>query len=229
MLLTITTLRVMPEKHTAQNIYDKVHDICNEYGIDLDSVPIITDSASNMRSAFKKIIWLPCMCHRLHTAVECAWNNALEDPEFKLVYQKMLEVRAYIHRSANKSSKLPKKLPNDSPTRPWCGLSKLFEAFDSSYEILSELTQETKVTMPTDRPLIKQIGTFFQIFDQPFKSLQSTKKTTSYMVCTKVVTIAKKISELPQRLEVLKDLSLKCILFIKHVKSVQFRTNLRLE
>ena len=164
-----------------------------------------------MRSAFKNNTWLPCMCHRLHTAVDCAWTSALEDPEYKLLYQKMLGVRAYIHRSANKSSKLPKKLPNDSPARPWCGLSKLFESFDTSYDILSEMTRGTQVTMPTDRSLLKQIGCFFKIFDKPFNSLQSNKETTSYMVCTRAVTMAKKINELPERLQILKDLSLKCI------------------
>lgn len=200
----------MPDQHTAANILEKLKIICSDYGLDLKKLIIVTDSASNMKCAFKENVWIPCMCHRLHTAVDSAWTESLDDIELKLVYRKMLEIRAHLHKSANKSSQLPKKLPNDSPTRPWCGLYQLFDAFDSSYQVISELIAGTKIRMPTDRQLIKDIGKFFKIFDKPFKVLQSTKTTTSYLVCIEAVKMVKKINELPERLEVLKTSALKC-------------------
>lgn len=208
--------RLMPEKHTANNIYERVSQICEDYGLSIEKIPIISDSASNMKSAFKNNFWLPCMCHRLHTAITCAWNEVLEDPEIKLVYQKMLDVRAFVHKSSNKGSQLTKRLPNDTPTRPWCGLSQFFIAFDASYDDLTRITEDSKVTMPTDRPLIREILKFFTIFDKPFESLQSTKNTSIYMVIIQIAAIFRKLNKLPDRLNVIKTAITKCIFYLYH-------------
>jgi len=61
--------------HTAQNIHTAVSNILSEYGIPINEVPFTTDHGPNVVAALKCGIRVDCMCHRLHTVLECAWKN----------------------------------------------------------------------------------------------------------------------------------------------------------
>ena len=93
----------------------------------------------------------------------------------------MLSVRAYFKRSSDKEHLLPKKLPNDSPTRPWCGLSQFFTAFYKSYDEIKNLLPE-KIDMPSNKDLIKQIGDGLSQFTSVFKSLECASYPTLHLV-----------------------------------------------
>ena len=83
-----------------------------------------------MKAAFRNGEWYACICHRLHTIVKDSWTIFIEqDFEIGLMFQRMMDVRRSIHHSVGLESQLPKKLPKDSPTRYWTGLSELFQSF----------------------------------------------------------------------------------------------------
>ena len=198
-------LRFMPESHTGINISNIINNIGQEFGITSINIPYVTDSASNMKLAFKNSTWIPCMLHRLHTAISSAWELTLdEDPEIKILYTKMLKVRSFFHKSANKESLLPYKLPNDSPTRPWCGLSQFFCSFVKSYAEIKEISLESNFDVPTDFELIKLLSNFFEIFEKPFKIMQASTSTTIHLVTLCAVEMFNEIDKISDRLMSLK-------------------------
>ena len=203
----------MPESHTGLNIRAIIDNISEEFGISSQDIPFITDSASNMKLAFAHTEWYPCMLHRLHTSIDDAWNQTLEyQVEIKLLFTKMQSVRNFFHRSANKEIRLPKKLPGDSVTRPWTGLSRFFNAFCESYKSIEDISISHCFEIPTDLPLMTQISKVFQIFDAPFNEMQGSKYSTTHIVCLSVWRIFSKLNEIPQRLVGFKD----------HLKSGKF-------
>ncbi|MEN2496674.1 MAG: Zinc finger BED domain-containing protein 1 [Marteilia pararefringens] len=86
----------MPEIHTGLNISNIINNIGQEFGITSTNIPYVTDSASNMKLAFKNSKWFPCMLHRLHTSISKAWElTSDEDQEIQILYSRMLKVSSF--------------------------------------------------------------------------------------------------------------------------------------
>ena len=102
----------MPQSDTAIHIKEIINEMGEPFGIKADTIPFVTDSASNMKAAFADGTRFQRMIHRLHTAVRTAWNAILEaELEFKLLLSK---------NGKNQS---------DSPKKPWIGLSNFYLHF----------------------------------------------------------------------------------------------------
>lgn len=179
------------------------------YGTDLANFPFVTDSGANIKCALKYQEWYPCFDHRLHTAITKSWSEFIEnDLEAQVLYKKMLNVRAFFKRSSDKEKMLPKKLPNDSPTRPWCGLSAFFIAFAQSYDKMSTLISSNE--MPSNKNLLTTLSIHLQDFTKVFKALECAKMPTIHQVLLKYKDLIKKINEWPQELEILQKSIKKC-------------------
>ena len=103
----------------------------------------------------------------------------------------MLNVRQAIKMSNDIGSRLPKKLPNDSPTRFWIGLSSFFGAFLESFDEIINIFATKSVDPPTDEPLIKLIFETIQKFNFVFKGMQAAKIPTLHLA---IINFAKIIS-----------------------------------
>ena len=116
----------------------------------------------------------------------------------------MLTIRGYFKGSNDKENSLPSKLPNDSPTRPWCGLSDFFNAFFKSYNQIKELIPD-KIDMPTNSDLIKMIADAFKQFEIIFKKLEAASSPTMHLVTICFRDIHKFLEGWPRQLEDLKE------------------------
>ena len=190
----LIAFRHFPESHTADNILAKVGEIADEFKFDHMVVPYVTDSGVDIKAAFKNSGWYACLCHRLHTIISDAWSKTLEeDPEIRLTFEKMMNVRRTVKMSNDLGSKLPRKLPNDSPTRMWTGLSAFFSAFNDSFDTIAELFSERNVDAPTDKKLIETVSSALQEFDFAFKGMQAANLPTLHLAVINVAKLNKAI------------------------------------
>lgn len=174
------------------------------YETDFENYPFVTDSGANIKCALKFQEWYPCFDHRLHTAIIRSWNSYIEnDLEAQLLYKKMLNVRTFFKKSADKESKLPKKIPNDSPTRPWCGLSAFFSAFDQSFDKMCDFVPITE--MPSNRILLNLLSKHLQEFTEIFKALECANKPSIHRVLLDYKKIMKNLKEWPDLLDFLRQ------------------------
>ena len=66
--------QLFEEKKTAINLRDCIDDILMEVGCEPDDISITTDKGANIVAATSQKQQLTCMCHRLNTAQEIAWD-----------------------------------------------------------------------------------------------------------------------------------------------------------
>ena len=179
----LLAFRHFEESHTGAAIFSKIQQVANEFGFDSLTSPYVTDSAANMKAAFRNGEWYPCMCHRLHTIVKDSWNQLLSsDFEISLMFERMMNVRRSVHHSVGLEAQLPKKLPNDSPTRFWMGLSALFGAFVVSFEKINEIFEEHQdISPPSDKRLMQNVLTALETFDFAFQNMQSATMPTLHL------------------------------------------------
>lgn len=116
----------------------------------------------------------------------------------------MLTIRAYFKRSSDKENSLPSKLPNDCPTRPWCGLCDFFSAFFNSYSKIKDLIPD-KIDMPPNLDLIKIIADALEEFKIIFKKLEAASSPTVHLVAICFRDIHKFLENWPRQLEDLKN------------------------
>ena len=140
-------------------------------------VPYVTDSGANIKVAFKNGEWYACLCHRLHTIIGDAWSKTLEEDP------------------------LPRKLPNDSPTRMWTGLSAFFSALNDSFDAIAELFSERNVDAPTDKKLIETVSSALQKFDFAFKSMQAANYPTLHLAVINIAKLNKAIENFPNKMK----------------------------
>ena len=195
-----------PESHTAAEIFNKIEEIASIYKIDHLKTPYVTDSGANVKAAFRNGEWYPCICHRFHTIINDSWNSTLsKDAEIRLTYDKMLAVRRVLHQSSNLESQIPRKLPNDVPTRAWLSLSNFFEAFISSYDKIHELFEERDVTPPTDKRLVKEISDAFKSLDFVFKTMEEANRPTLHLVLVNLSKVPRVMDSWPGRMSILRN------------------------
>ena len=151
-------------------------DVAREFNFNHLTTPYVSDSGSNVKAAFKNGEWYACLCHRLHTVISDAWKHSIEnDVEMKLLYQKMLSTRTFMHHANDVESMLPKKLPKDC--------SRDFDP-------------------PTDRNLMSQILEALRVFQEPFKQMQTINEPTLHLSILYYVERVIKIRKFPSRLDV---------------------------
>ena len=139
--------------------------------------------------------------HRLHTILKDSWDELIDmDIEVGLMFQKMMNVRRVVHQSVGLDSELPKKLPNDSPTRFWMGLSALFRAFLESFEKISELFQNRDIEPPTDKRLMQHALTALETFDFVFQSMQKADSSTLHLAILNLAKLEAMINNWPTRM-----------------------------
>ena len=192
-----------PVAHTADNILREIDGVLSEYNINHLTVPYVTDCGSNFICALKNGERYSCHCHRLSTCIETAFNKCLEaDPESKKMYQQMKDTRTFFSHSADKSSRLPRKLPSDSQTRPWKGLTNFFSAFVASYGSIKEILIENgqRLKFPTNEFLLKDYSDAFSKFSGVFDILQSDK-TNLHECLIQYVNLKVMIADYPDSLQ----------------------------
>ena len=157
-----------------------MEEIESQFGI--KNYSITTDSGANIKSAMKNKNWVPCFDHRLHTVVQKSWGEFLENNiECKLTYNRMTAIRSFLKRSNDTESKLPVKMPNENPTRSWCGYSDFFTSFVKSYEKIGEIIPD-HLDMPADKNFVDKISACLQDFADIFKKLEAAKTPTIHLV-----------------------------------------------
>ena len=146
------------------------------------------------------------MGHRLHTCIQDAWKNFIEqDIEVKTVFNQMMSVRAYVHRSSDSNSKLLYKIPNDCVTRPWTGYHKLFFSFYHSYDDIEKLNlNNSHFEMPTNKSLIKILLDCFNDFTPIFCSMQTISKPTMHLALMNLMKIRNLLEKWPMRVKTFK-------------------------
>lgn len=201
--------RHFPEAHTAVNIYQLLKNILCEFDLSIDTSAFTTDSGANVKCALKDNIWSPCFEHRLHTIISNSWNEFLSsDIEAKLTYSKMVKVRGYFKKSSDKEKLLPLKLPSESQTRPWCGLSKFFQAFEGSYMTICDVVPDT-VDVPSNFNLIKLISKHLAEFDSIFRTMEVANVPSLHLVIKHYSDLIKLLKGWPRQLESFKNSLLK--------------------
>lgn len=169
-----------PSSHTSSHILAKITQVCENFQINIENTSFVTDSASNYICALSGANHYRCMAHRLHTIVKDAWENAKKcDPETSILSQKIIECKRYFHKSADKESRLPYKIPSDSSTRPWSGLRNLFNCFKLSYLSIKEtlLEEKQESIFPYNERLIDCYDIVFSSIDIYFKGIQQNAAT----------------------------------------------------
>lgn len=206
----LLAFRHFNEAHTATAIFEKVKDIASEFGFNHLTAPYVTDSAANMKAAFRNGEWYACLCHRLHTVVKTAWDELLSsDVEIKIMFEKMINVRRSVHHSVGLDAQLPKKLPNDSPTRFWLGLSSLFRAFLTSFDKISELFEDHDVEPPTDKRLMQHALSALESFDFAFQNMQKASHPTLHLAIVNLAKLEAAIQKWPNRMKAFGEIVLR--------------------
>ena len=142
--------------------------------------------------------------------VSRSWFDTLkEDAEIKLTWDKMMKVRTFFSKSSDKAVLLPKKLPKDNPTRPWCGLADFFDAYMNSFDTISNIVAD-KIDAPTDRSLISKLASAFSEFSSIFKSMEAANNPTLHLVIISYVEINSFISNWPEKLYTFENNVRKC-------------------
>ena len=103
--------RYMPEKHTAMHIEQRVLEIIAEWGLESassTSIPVTSDSASNMRLAFSGANWehVHCIAHTLQLCLK----EALDKPKVRRALGWACKVVSYFHCSPLATIQLRKKI-----------------------------------------------------------------------------------------------------------------------
>ena len=93
----------------------------------------------------------------------------------------MNAIRTYLKKSSDIESKIPAKMPNENPTRSWCGYSDFFTAFLKSFDRLQEIIPG-HLDMPSDKNFVQKISFCLQDFSEIFKKLEVANKPTIHLV-----------------------------------------------
>ena len=100
------------KRHTGQNIKNEVLSQFDKFGIDLNTehIFVTTDSASNMLSAFADFTNFRCICHRLSTCVEDAWEECKENTDIDFIEKSVSSLLNTISHKSDIQKLLPKKV-----------------------------------------------------------------------------------------------------------------------
>ena len=80
------------DRKIAENIDAELDEILISAGLQPDLVPVTTDKSSNIVAATSHTVRIDCACHRLHTAIESAWEKA------KAAYSTLKELDESCHK-----------------------------------------------------------------------------------------------------------------------------------
>lgn len=132
--------RVIEGDHSGDVIAGTLNDIVNEWNIAQKVRVAISDNATNIGNAFKKLNWrhVPCTAHCLHLVVTHALEN---DEEVRNVVKKVKDICGFFHKSVKATDRLvllqqeggeqkPKKLKQECPTR-WNSTYTMLQRFYS--------------------------------------------------------------------------------------------------
>jgi len=67
--------KVFESKKTAENLRQCMDDLLTGASCDPDNIPVTTDKGANVVAATSRKQQQTCLCHRLNTAQEKAWDN----------------------------------------------------------------------------------------------------------------------------------------------------------
>lgn len=125
----------------------------------------------------------------------------------------MNTIRTYLKKLNDKESKIPFKLPNAIPTRPWCGLANFFLAFTKSYDSIKEVIPSS-IDMPSDKKLIEIVSCSLNDFSPIFESFEAASKPTLHLVIKNYKEIHKLMNKWERQVESFKVHLKKSIFFI---------------
>lgn len=127
------------EAKTSINIMNSVVKKCETLGVGKESITVITDSAPNMVKACKGMQHYRCLCHRLNTAIEKAFNETCSDDEYlALIDQGVTSLIGFVNKTGLQHE-MPIKLKSGSVTRPWRRYSDKFGSLHDSHDKLVEI------------------------------------------------------------------------------------------
>lgn len=189
------------KNHTSDNIADELQIVFQEYSILNKISVIVSDSASNMTAAVKKlsIRHLPCFAHTLNLIVRAAIE---ETPDMPQLQAKVKRIAEYFHRSVNASDRLRQvqsqqnvselKLINDVETR-WNSTLLMFQRFVEIHEsVTTSLIQLGKGAMclsdeelETTKQAVLALAPFLKATEE-----MSAEKTTTL---SKVIPLARSL------------------------------------
>lgn len=121
--------KYFPEQKTAENICKSIDETLSQAGLNPETVPVTTDKGSNVVAATAHKIRVDCACHRLHTAIECAWNNcktacsSLEELD-----ENCRKLVQYVKKTTGIQSQLTITLKQGGATRPWRALVNMMKS-----------------------------------------------------------------------------------------------------
>jgi hypothetical protein len=183
--------------HTAKNISAAVNEILMDYGLPVDNTPVTTDRGSNVVAALKDTIRLDCMCHRLHTVLECAWRETkAHDPDAEAYEIGISELCRYVKQATGIQEQLPQSLKHGGDTRPWVSMYRRAEALEASFEVLVKiLTERNKLEMisKVSRSLNREIMQITKAIMDVFKSLEATNSATLQLVAPSYYLLVRKL------------------------------------
>ena len=159
-----------PESHTGfaiQSLIEKA--ISEKLDIDCNSFTLhfTTDSASNMKKAFKNHNWSPCLNHRLHTIVETSVKAARSiNDDLNYFFRSTNELASHLSFKNNIQRQLPIKVTTGPATRAWTAHYDMLNSINKSFDKLLKLLPA--YTDKINRSILQDALNFFSMIKFAF-------------------------------------------------------------
>jgi len=148
-----TLAKNFPQQKTAENIAKSLDAALNQTGLESETVPVTTDKGSNVVAATANKIRVDCACHRLHTAIELAWNSSktafatLQDLDASC--RKLVQ---YVKKTTGIQFQLVITLKQGGATRPWRALVNMLKS------IIANIDDENRPASRVDYVDLSRLG-----------------------------------------------------------------------
>lgn len=188
--------------HNAENISSVVKNIFKEYALSETDTPATTDHGANIVAALRNNIRLDCMCHRLHTVIECAWRDTKSAEADAASYESAAsELCRVVKQSCGLQEQLPKSLKHGGDTRPWIAMYRRAESIEVSYEALVQLlTAKDKLELigNVSRSLNREIMELTSTVRAIFESMEKANDVTLQLVVPSYYLLSSKFISSPR-------------------------------
>ena len=171
-----------PERHTAVNIEKVIDENLAELNLSIVDTPCTTDKGSNIICATLAKTHIDCACHRINTAIDIAWKQAMDSNlELMLLDKSAHTLVKFVNQASGIQSELPTTLKHGGETRPWRSLHSMFSFILVSREdLVTELRKRKRENLVyhIDIDLLRDVVEFLSVFSDLFDMLEYANEPT---------------------------------------------------
>ncbi|XP_049877872.1 zinc finger BED domain-containing protein 4-like [Pectinophora gossypiella] len=209
---------ILPGSHTAENIKEHVLRIVENWKLKDKVLIVVTDNASNMRSAVEKMGWkhFGCYAHTLNLIVKNCTVEDTADEEVRRLINKVKNIVSHYKKSVKATEKLvsyqkqngisaPKKVLQDVATR-WNSTLKMLERFveleDAIKATMALMDERWESLTPDEWRICRELCTVLK----PFHQLTETMSGERYVSGSQILILTRGLmSALNQMLQITED------------------------